>query len=304
MPLLTQELLDDIIFGMENQDNESVLDLQSGEVVSPDELDDEEEEADEDEGERYVDLPSWSSNDGFRLMEKFVTRIRNPYYQKRLSDILRGGHGVFRGFKDVLSEQPLLLENWYGFKRHEMEKVITKWYRDEQGSIALDELDGESPDEGLGDLLLEDFSLSFSDDASVGESLRKQLLDDIPGNVRPQIEMNLSLAHPQRYLYASGPDEAVCALLVFAVSDSTASVLFYGVESKWRGMGLFRLLFDTLARQLAREKVSTVSIGFAGQDMAVSSMFGNLPVMEISRTLAIPVSQYVGQSKNSEQAFM
>lgn len=120
MPALTSELLDQIIFAMENQETESCLDLKEALVTERDAID-----ADEDEEDRYLDLPDWTSADGFRLMEKFIDKVRNPYYRDRLSTTLQGGKGVFRRFKDVLSEQGSLLQAWYGFKQHEMEKVVT-----------------------------------------------------------------------------------------------------------------------------------------------------------------------------------
>jgi hypothetical protein len=58
-------------------------------------------------------------------MEKFIGKVRNPYYRDRLSTTLQGGKRVFpsvqgRAFR---TGQPASGLVW--FKQHEMEKVVT-----------------------------------------------------------------------------------------------------------------------------------------------------------------------------------
>jgi len=297
MPLLTSELLDQIIFAMENQERTSCLDLKEGLVISK-ELKENSEEG------RYLDLPLWTSADGFRLMEKFVLRVRNPYYKGLLSRTLQSGHGVFRRFKDILSEQNSLLQEWFGFKEHEMEKVVTAWYRQRKGSVSFsgEEHEGED-DEGLGDLLLEDFSVEFSDVPDGGEVLFSLLRGD---GLEASMEIalrNLGELKERRYVFAKSATGDVCGMMVYGKEGDAANLVFYGVDPQWRGMGLFRLMFDSFSRQMARERVASITVDF-GSDQHLLSMFGAMPVSDVFRRVRIPVSSYVQTVKNSEEVFV
>ena len=63
---MTPELMDQVIFGMENQKDKMVLDSETGLVVPTSTLTEEELQ-----GEQYYQLPSWEPADGFQLMEGF-----------------------------------------------------------------------------------------------------------------------------------------------------------------------------------------------------------------------------------------
>jgi ribosomal protein S18 acetylase RimI-like enzyme len=296
MPALTSELLDQIIFAMENQDTESCLDLKEALVTERDAID-----ADEDEEDRYLDLPDWTSADGFRLMEKFIDKVRNPYYRDRLSTTLQGGKGVFRRFKDVLSEQGSLLQAWYGFKQHEMEKVVTAWYREERGAIALSGSETDEDQEGLGDLLLEDFSVEFAERGGDGDALFSRLLSD--GGIPDLVTRNLRELSEKRYVFARSAAGEICGMMIYGVKDNEANLVFYGVDATYRGMGLFRLMFDAFARQMARQKVTTITADF-GFNQQVLSLFGSVPLTDVFRRVAIPLQSYVQQAKNSEEVFV
>ena len=65
LPLLTEFLLDNIIFAMEDQSDIYYLDLLKGEVVSDQDrlmLDWEDEQADDQD--RYIEIPDWQPSDG------------------------------------------------------------------------------------------------------------------------------------------------------------------------------------------------------------------------------------------------
>ncbi|HPK64195.1 MAG TPA: GNAT family N-acetyltransferase, partial [Sphaerochaeta sp.] len=98
-PPLTEFLIDQIAFAMEDQNTESLLDLKQGAVIT----DDERSFLDEDEREdphRFIELPEWTSADGFRLMEEYAEGVRNDAIRERLFFALNRGKGVFRAFKD------------------------------------------------------------------------------------------------------------------------------------------------------------------------------------------------------------
>ena len=73
---LTPEIIDMIIFGMENQSDEYYVDIKTGGVLS-------ETQAEEEYEDEYIDsfimpVPDWLPTDGFQLMESFVAALHNP----------------------------------------------------------------------------------------------------------------------------------------------------------------------------------------------------------------------------------
>jgi ribosomal protein S18 acetylase RimI-like enzyme len=149
---LTNALIDDILFSMEDQEGEFLLDTQEGVVANTTGEFDEPLETD---GDRYIDLPEWDSSDGFRLMERFTASLRNPLVREELSGALNRGKGVFRAFKDILSRHPEAEKLWFAYKEREMRREILRWYNALREEWGLDQI-GMEPEE-TGDLVLEDF---------------------------------------------------------------------------------------------------------------------------------------------------
>lgn len=121
---LTPELIDQIIFGMENQSEDLVFDRGSCSLVPR-------EEAAGDAGELNegtYDLPSWDSVKGFQLMENFVLHLRNPIVKEALRDALSAGRGVFRNFKNVLKQRPNIERRWFAYKEREMTRIVEDWF--------------------------------------------------------------------------------------------------------------------------------------------------------------------------------
>jgi GNAT superfamily N-acetyltransferase len=121
MPLpLTPALLDQILFGMEDQESFSVLNLTTRRVEIC---------ADENScGDNpVIPLPTWSSTDGFRMMREFSESLHNPVVQAELREVLDSGQGVFRRFKLVLKPSDLLYRQWLRFKRRYMEEKVRLW---------------------------------------------------------------------------------------------------------------------------------------------------------------------------------
>jgi GNAT superfamily N-acetyltransferase len=147
---LTEALIDQLLFCMEDQEAEFLLDSHAGIVVNVDE-----EEIAEDDGERYYAIPDWQSADGFRLMEKFAASLRNPIVRTELTAALDRGRGVFRAFKDVLAARPEVERLWFGYKEAEMRRKIRDWYNALREEWGIDRV-GEEPEE-TDDLVLEDF---------------------------------------------------------------------------------------------------------------------------------------------------
>jgi ribosomal protein S18 acetylase RimI-like enzyme len=156
---LTEALIDDILFAMEDQMGEFVMDTVEG-VVSGggDDPEFDGEDLDDDDGEggeRYIDLPEWDSADGFRLMERFAAGFRNPIVREELTSALSLGRGVFRAFKDTLGRHPETEKLWFAYKDKEMKQEIIRWYNGLREEWGIEKIGMEPED--IDDLVLEDF---------------------------------------------------------------------------------------------------------------------------------------------------
>ncbi|MDR0450873.1 MAG: GNAT family N-acetyltransferase [Treponema sp.] len=166
---LTEALIDGILFSMEDQNGEFMLDTQEGMIVPEDEI-----FADPDEEEdRYIDLPEWDSASGYQLMEHFTAALRNPVARDELNGALNRGKGVFRAFKDILSRYPEIEKRWFSYKEREMKRDIIRWYNGLREEWGLEKI-GTEPEE-TEDLVLEDFRFREAgpSDAPAAENLHR-----------------------------------------------------------------------------------------------------------------------------------
>lgn len=168
---LTEEMLERIIYGMENQRDVLVIDPESGdlrpgeETVTP-----------------GIPLPDWSPTDGYQLMNRFAATLANPVYRERLHDALRSGHGVFRRFKNELKERPEIERLWRRFKKAEMRKRAVSWLTGYSEMVRLEGL-GEAPDD-IDDLPLTDFTIRpcrEGETAKVREYDSAAIIEEWPG---------------------------------------------------------------------------------------------------------------------------
>jgi ribosomal protein S18 acetylase RimI-like enzyme len=150
---LTEALVDEILFSMEDQDGEFLVDTLEGILVNVE--DEEFDETEADETERYLSLPEWGPTDGYRLMERFTTALRNPLMREELSAALDRGRGVFRAFKDTVARHPEIERFWFKFKDNEMKREIIRWYNALRESWGMEQIGGEPED--IDGLMLEDF---------------------------------------------------------------------------------------------------------------------------------------------------
>jgi hypothetical protein len=156
---LSDALLDDIIFSMEDQNCEFWLDTVEGIVTGgPEDLSFYGVDLGEDDGAgglRYISLPKWDSSEGFNLMERFAVSFRNPLIQKKLTLALNKRKGVFRAFKDTLARYPEAEKLWFSYKEKEMKREVLNWYNGLREEWGLEKIGMEPEDSG--DLVLEDF---------------------------------------------------------------------------------------------------------------------------------------------------
>jgi ribosomal protein S18 acetylase RimI-like enzyme len=153
---LDKILTDEILFYMENQNGEFLLDTHKAQVIdiNNNELEGEPNYNDE---ERFIPLPEWSSNDGYRLMERFTAGLKNPIARHELSLALNKNRGVFRYFKNVIDQYPEIEKLWFAYKESEMKREVLAWYNALRVEWGLEPIGSEPED--TSSLVLEDFIL-------------------------------------------------------------------------------------------------------------------------------------------------
>ncbi len=152
--ILSPEIIDDIMFSMENQDQILSFDALEGICVDMDAIDDDYEIVIDDQ--RYYDLPDWTSAQGFRVMEQFTARVHNPLLREALLNALGQRKGVFRRYKEVLRAAPAVEREWYRFKDRQMKAAVYEWYNDLRKFWGLEKISFEEETETQ--LLQEDFT--------------------------------------------------------------------------------------------------------------------------------------------------
>jgi len=132
---VTEEILERVVFGMENQKDRLFLDPSDG-LLRPEKDDD----------GSLIPLPDWGPTDGYRLMDGFTGSLPDTAFRERLVDILHSGSGVFRNFKDALKERPELEGLWRRYKKREMRKTALSWLSRWSEALALEALGPEPED--------------------------------------------------------------------------------------------------------------------------------------------------------------
>lgn len=270
---LTEALINQILFSMEDQEGEHVLDLRHGIVVDPEtgEAFDDDTDGKEEEGERFMAIPEWSSADGFRLMERFAAGLRNPIVREELTAALDRGRGVFRAFKDVLSNRPEVERLWFSFKEKEMRRVILEWYNALREEWGLERI-GEEPEE-TSDLVLEDFRFreGKAEDEAVERNLHELCLSEAyAGDGAERIEVLLAAIAPALRNPWDFPvvgevvvETARGDFAGFALVVRDGTVLKLGaldVRAEYRGLGVGEELLARLLESLDRSDAQSLTI--------------------------------------------
>ena len=312
LPLLTAELLESITFSMEDQETRFYLDLQKGSLINEKErryfLEDEEDLSED----RFLSIPDWEPSDGFHLMEQFANRVRNPLYRTRLLGALQSGKGVFRKFKDTLAELPILERKWFAFKEEQLRRVVITWYREQEGVLGLMKLPAEC-EELTEDILLEDFTFeSYEGEAPEDLShFMQELLeqgrssDEEDAIASFLIARRLELLPPTHFQIARTQEGALAAFLAYELlGDGVVEVPFFAVKRDYRGLGLFRLLFDSFSRQMARLHYMRILITLSGDAVTMDRFFTPYGAEPICRQLVVKSDEWNAANRSSEEAFL
>ncbi len=149
----TQIDLDEFIFAIERQSEEtaSYLDLETGQIIQVSDLfDDEDErlrEEVEENGVRYHYIEPIDSNEGFRIMARFVDSLPEGEAQRVLAKSLQR-RSPFRNFKDDLYEFPDVQKQWYKFHSEQFAQMAREWLEAEEIDAELVSATGPRSDPG------------------------------------------------------------------------------------------------------------------------------------------------------------
>jgi len=280
---LTEALIDEILFSMEDQDGEFFLDTSDGVIVGgADGVDFLEEDGDEKNDERYIDLPDWDSANGYRLMERFATGFKNPLVREELNSALSRGKGVFRAFKDTLSRYPEAEKFWFAFKEKEMKRAILRWYNGLREEWGLEKI-GVEPEE-TDDLVLEDFRFRpfREEDLAMAAELHRLCQEEyriILADKGLKNSADILLRESQAFLLLSNNlfSEATDLPLVSAMTAEAGGGEFAGfisgiakgpafyiqnleVKAEYRGLGVGEALLTRLLECLDSNEITQVLI--------------------------------------------
>lgn len=119
---LDKDMYELIMFGMENQLEPQALDLLTNTLC--------ELESAEFEPERYLPLPTWTSKDGFQLLEQFAKTVQDKSIRASLFEILDSGKGIFKAYKELLKTYPKQERQFKAFREESLRARIREWYNE------------------------------------------------------------------------------------------------------------------------------------------------------------------------------
>lgn len=247
---LTPEILDEITFAMEDQSSTFVFDAEESRCRAADGSEEFSEEG------RFFPVPAWDSVNGFRLMERFVARLRNPVAREELRAALASGHGVFRSFKNILKTYPELERKWHRMKDEEMRRIVYEWYNTYRDAWGFERVGPEPED--TAEIVESDFSFHTFDEEDLSPieelmaALRDEQAESLPSDLfEAVLELDgagEALIGDECVLAAESADgELAGAAVSMPVPEDSllcARLSFIGIYPEFRGLGLGKELLD------------------------------------------------------------
>ena len=253
---LTESVIDEVIFSMENQDGEYLFDSENQCVVPLDALDFSEQE---ELNENMYSLPNWTSGDGFEIMQQFAESLRIPNVQSELLQVLANGRGVFRNFKNVLKQYPHIEKRFHAFKQSKMRSVVVEWYNSLRESWGLEKLNQDF--EEYNELTQEDFEFSPYNHQKDNDCIAAEA-NKIAEEIKTEFkgEQGNAIAHYwlRKFDYDKPADKD--GIICRTLSDEFAGCLLFSrcesfaknvvaltavfVNQNYRGLGIARELFS------------------------------------------------------------
>lgn len=302
---LTPEIIDLIIFGMENQSDRYYVNINTGVVLS------DVQTGKCSEGERLllIPLPEWLSADGFQLMEGFVALVHNPIHKEVLRRVLSAGKGAFRNFKNAVKDDDSLTAQWFHHKERVMRLRVIEWYNLNSEIIkysSIDENTEENTDE-TENLILTDFvfntNYSFWKDLIAqksAEAIRESLGDDYllaeyllckyksfaenPENTPVFVCAETVVGEYAGHIGGS-IIKTECSGHIFAVSN------IIWVEKKFRGMGLARHLVDLFTQNANSKSCEKLIFELPGSGSVLNSTLETRGASAFLTTMEVSVQR-------------
>ncbi|MDR0323285.1 MAG: GNAT family N-acetyltransferase [Treponema sp.] len=252
---LDKILIDEILFHMENQKGQFFLDTQKVQVVSA-------ENTGENDG-RFISLPEWSPQNGYRIMERFTVSLKNPVVCHELFAALNKNKGVFRFFKNVLEQYPEIEKMWFRFKEQEMKNEIFAWYnsmREEWGLTPV----GFEPEDNVS-LIHEDFILREGKEADCekASALHKLCIEEKKDDaVSAVFEAENPFVFPGDLCFVAESAGGEFSGFICALKNSSSlQIRQLEVKAEYRGMGLGKaLLAKFLEKADGQNSVITIDL--------------------------------------------
>lgn len=299
---LTRELVDQVVFGMENQERRYWLDAQEASVI-PDEAREEQSA----EG-RYIAVPEWRSVDGYNLMEQFVGTLNNPIYRSRLRAILASGKGVFRQFKDTIRERREIERLWFTFKERRMREIVTDWFNDLREREGLERLAFVEMETETSILIESDFVFrpAAADERGEIRRLDKDAFCEVydtfdPGIVELLYEDNRAGVPapeaPESTVYFVETQGGDFAGFLWSVtrrseSRSVAFVVQLAILPEFRGFGLARALFRRYCLDAQEEGAAHVQLPLHGLSIELAESFSRYGLERRSLVLGADLGRW------------
>lgn len=76
--------------------------------------------------EDYLQIPTLSSREGFKMMEDFIIGLRDEQLKTQLRECL-SGDAPFKQFKEAVFKHPEGRKEWFDFRQKRIIEVAKKW---------------------------------------------------------------------------------------------------------------------------------------------------------------------------------
>jgi ribosomal protein S18 acetylase RimI-like enzyme len=286
---LTPQMIDKIGFAMEDQEEQYVIDVDTGELVRRRSL---EEDYDRD---RLVALPRWGSAEGFYLMESFITSLHNPLHSDLLASALSTGKGVFRNFKNTLKKNPEIEKLWFRYKERRLRGVIISWYNVNREARGLQRLAPEPED--TDELVASDFSFSHGVENHLEEMLsldREAFFELFPSEQIGVIEERFN----ENRKNTPGPEDPSSLMLVAETPLGSLAGFVWGVAEgrsvhivqlavvrELRGIGLGQELMKRFLSDIRSRGMTKLLTELSGKSLRFSDFFQSMGFTPRSQVL-------------------
>ncbi len=221
---ITDEILDRIVYGMENQVEKLLLNPHNGMLVSEETNDD----------TTLIPMPTWRPVDGFRLMDMFVGSLPPSNFSRILRNALGSKSGVFRRFKDILAERPEMNNHWRRFKQREMRKTAIAWLNRWSDALVLENLHPAATED-------------WEDITAMDFIVRKASEDDINILANWQVSSAAEISRENSVVAVTPAGELVGFSSIYLETRNNLPVLNIRcpyVLPDYRGLGIGKLLAD------------------------------------------------------------